>query len=409
MSKNEVLALLHSCEKKANKILERKDLTNKQRKDIEQIRATVVYYEVYVNMHVSEKDTALLQQYAIQFKGLHENLKQLEVPRSIMERPEGDKVKVKKVIPENEQSYKATTERNKAWEIIKNILAILGVVAIIAMLCVSLKSCNIKDKDQLEDKPGYEQSIDEHTRPIDDIDIENYDELLSYAELLQGKLKNNEDISIEDIMYAIRLTNFDQLQDKNVFTDRDEVYESTKIAGKVASELGTNHLVKRDENTDIYLSEVELNDIIMCVTDNAININEFKDAKTDKGYDIYSVVDRCVKGINADNGKDLYFAKVFNDILARKAVAFTITEDSPISTYYTLLGMYNANSKRILELTSGIGLTSVYGDETRIDGYYGFICVEELEAYLHVGNENNLLYTDVIDQNITNYGLSQSR
>ena len=414
MNKSEVLALLNACENKAKMALSRTDLSQKEKERIENIANSITYHQVYVDTRLTDADTEALKKYATQFTALYEELKKLSVPTSLMVRPETDIVKVKKVIPKEKQQEKTQKERKKVWDIIRNILAVLGAVAIVAALVWSLKSCDITSKEELDDdKPKYEQTQDENKRPIDDINIENYDELLGYAQLLQGKLPENTDITIEDIMYAIRLTNFDTLEDKAIFKDRDEVYESTRIAGRVASELGSDTLVKRDPETDIFVSETELKDIIMCATDNNISIEEFVDSKTENGYDIYSIADRCVKGINTQTENDVYFAKIFNDLLARKAVAFTITEESPISTYYTLLGMYNANSKRILELTSNIGLTAVYGDGTRIDGYYGFICVEYLESYLHVGNEKNLLYTDVIDQNITNYAqeaeLNQSR
>lgn len=408
MTKTEVLEILTECKVSTEKALKRSDLTTAQKKELSYLLTLIKQYTQHIKDNVKETETELLQQYYEQFKAMKENLKTLEANQSIMLRPENELVKVEKVIPEKEQKEETKKERNKVWEIIKNILATLGVVALITLMVMGLKSCDINKTNDEETKPGIEQEADENIRPIEEIDIENYSELMVYSEEVQSLLGET-DLSIEEIMYAIRLGNFDSLEDKAIFKDRDEIYTATAGVGEIATKLGSNSIILRDENTDIYVSEEDLQDIIMCVTDNALSLENFASAKTENGYDIYSIVDVCIKGINAGNENDVLYAKVFNDVLARKIAAFTITPDSPISTYYTLLGMYNANSKRILELTSGIGLTSVYGDETRIDGYYGFICVEELEAYLQIGNQNNIFYTDIIDENITNYTQEQTQ
>lgn len=416
MSKGEVLALLNACLAKGDKALLRTDLTIAQRKEIEGTIALIKRYEKHIKDNVKETDTEALTKYHTQFSGVLQNFKELAAPRSIMARPENAvvKTKVKAIVPEEEQSKELKEERKKAWELIKNILAALGAIAVvaalIAALALGLKSCsNEKGKEELDNdtKPGFEQTQD-NTISIGDLDIEDYTSLMRHSEAIQHALGET-DLSIEEIMYAIRLGNFDSLEDKAIFKDRDEVYNGTKVLGEVATALGSDSVIQKDANTDIFVTEAELVDIIMCVTDNKLSIDDFAKAKVDgKGYDIYALADVCTKGISNNTEKDVLFAKVFNDILARKVAAFTITPNSPISTYYTLLGMYNANSKRLLELTSGIGLTSVYGDGTRIDGYYGFICVEELEAFLQIGNEENVFYTVIIDENITNYSQDQT-
>jgi len=400
MTKAEVLTLIKKCKIIAEKTLKREDLTIAQEKELSQIVPLLDKYETHIKTNVKETDTELLKQYATQFTAMYENLKKISTPVSIITRHEGSLCKEKEVIPKKKQKEETKKERKKAWDIIRNILAILGILAILSTMIFALRSCDINQDYEEEQRPGFEHILE---RSINDIDINNYEQLMGYAEEIQRVLGEDSELSIEEIMYIIRLGNFDRLRDKDVFKDRDEIYTATAGIGEITNVLGSDSIIIKDERTDIYVSDMELKDIIMCVTDNALSIDCFAAAKTRNGYDIYRLVDICVQGINAGNEYDVLYAKVFNDILARKIAAFTITPDSPISTYYTLLGMYNANSKRILELTSGIGLTSVYGDETRIDGYYGFICVEELEAYLQVGNENNIFYTTIIDENITNH------
>ena len=409
MNKTEVLALISACKTKAERILKEKVLTNKQTKDIEACIAAADYYTTYVTHNVLETDEDELRNVNDKFQEMYKQLKQLAQPVSIAERKAQDLVKVEKVIPVEEQSEKVKKEKRKASEIIKNILAGIGVAALVAVLIMSLRSCDIKDKadNELESKPGIEQE-EENKLNINSIDVDNYAELVGYATEIQKLLGEDYEHTIEDIMYAIRLVNFDGLDEKAIFKDRDEVCYSTNVAGDIISSLGSDSIVQKNPETDIFLEEVELLDIILCATDNKLSMDEFASAKTENGYDIYAIADVCIKGIKTENENNVLFAKVFNDLLARKVCSFSITPDSPVSTYYTLLGMYHRNSKRILELTSGIGLTSVYGDGTRIDGYYGFTCVEELEAYLHVGNENNIFYTDIIDQNITNYSQEQN-
>ncbi|MBQ6841065.1 MAG: hypothetical protein IJO63_02990 [Bacilli bacterium] len=407
MNKTEVLALLASCKKKALKALERTDLTQKQKKDLDGCLGAIEHYTMYVN-NLEETQTEELKNVHEQFQAMFQQLKQLEQPISIAERKAGELVKVEKVIPKEKQKDKTQKDKSKAWEIIRNILATLGVAALVAILIISLRSCDVKDKeDTLDTQPGIEQE-DERKLNINSIDVDNYEQLVGYASEIQKLLGEDTDLAIEDIMYAIRLANFDRLDEKAVFKDRDEVCYSTNVIGKVTSELGSDSIIQKDPLTDIYLKDVELSDIILCATDNKLSIDEFASAKTENGYDIYAIADVCIKGIHSEEENNVLFAKVFNDLLARKVCAFSITPDSPVSTYYALLGMYHQNSHRLLELTSGIGLTSVYGDGTRIDGYYGFTCVEELEAYLHVGNPNNVFYTDIIDQNITNYSQEEN-
>jgi len=410
MKLEEILVLVNSCKTKAENALKRTDLTNKQREEIEGLHSTICYYSAYF-----ENNTDIPQEkldgYATQFTELYKYLKQIEVPVSIMARPETSLVKVKKVIPPKEQKEKTKKDKEELWNRIKKILIAigtgLGVAAIITLLVLALKSCEPNKNENTDDLPGLEQTDDDLTKPIDKLDIDDYDSLLTYAQDIQSKLPADSGITIEDIMYAIRLANFDRLENKAVFQDREEIHVSTRVTGQIVSELGSDAIIQKDLDSDIFLSDHDLTDIIMCATDNKISIDEFKECKTEKGYDIYAVADRLVKGIKANNENDVYFAKIFNDLLARKAVAYSITPNSPISTYYTLLGVYNQNAKRLLELTSGLG-TSVYGNGVRIDGYYGFTCVEELEAYLHIGNEKNGFYTFRADM-LTEFAKDESK
>lgn len=410
MNKEKVLATLNSCHKEVKKALKRTDLTTKQREMLENIESEICYNLAYVEENLLDTDYAELECYERRFQELLEKLKIISTPVSIVVRPENQIVKVKEVIPEEEQKEETKNDRSK----LRKTLSILGIVAIVILLSLTMKCCvqhlQSKNNENLPDEPGFEQiQDDKNKKPIDELDLENYDALMNYAQKIQTEIGNDANITIEDIMYAIRLANFDKLQNKAIFENRDEIYKSTEVIGKVTTELGSDSIIQKDENTDIFVTEHELKDIIMCVTDNKLSLEDFKSAKTEKGYDIYSIADICFTKIYENKETDVLYAKVANDLLARKVIAFSITEESPLSTYYTLLGMYDVNSKRLLQLTSNIGLTSVYGDGERIDGYYGFTCVEELQAYLQVGNKNNVFYTTLVDEHITSHTKGQTR
>jgi len=322
---------------------------------------------------------------------------------------ENSKHRVTSTVKKKDQSdvFRKSVSKNKGC--LNALIKSAGVLVVAALLLTAAKEfTKNKGFNLLPSNPGYEDTY--YNLPsLTSVNINDYDALASYATQVQNALPEGSKISIEEIMYAIRLANFDQLHDKAVFRDRDEIYRSTDVIGLIMNTFGSDSIVKKDANSDIFISEDELKDIILCATDNGVAISSFDDAKTRYGYDIYKVVDICTRKFTRGDENSVNFAKVLNDIMARKLLAFSITPDSPISSYYILLGSYNNSMKKNLDLTSGLGLTSVYGDGVRIDGYYGFICTEELAVYLKTGNEDNLFYTELIDNEITSYSNGRNR
>jgi len=412
MEKSDILNLINGCIKKIEDALKKENLSEEQKEKLNKLLQSTQYHAVHVNMNVANGDKETLAKYEKHFKELDKKLDAIILSQAEPKKDKkGKKQKVKEVIPEEKQ--KESTKKKRTW--LKWVLIICGTFIILLLILANCIKDNLDPNDDfdldLDTNPGWEQTNPTYDpnkdnvlyiKPIDRIDLDNQEQMVAYAKEIQKSLGLTT-LSKDDIIYAIRLANLEKLDNKAHFEDRDGVYYSTKVIGEITSKLGSDSIVRKDTTQDTYLTEAQLKDILLCATDGQLNIHHFSSAKVGIKYDIYNVADLCIQGLNAKNKYSVYYAKVFNDLMAREAMAFTVAPNSPISTRFILAGMYNANSKRILKLTSGNGLTSVYGDGTRIDGYYGFICVEELEAYMQIGNENNILYTDVIDQNITTY------
>lgn len=331
------------------------------------------------------------------------------------------KRRVKAKIKDKDQSKKTRESREGLKSHLGTLLASFGggmaLTALVIFLILNLKGCesdkllnNDSNKEPDDTRPGYEQTTPGTS--IENVNIENYEELLNYAMTIQEKVNPSSPLSIEDIMYAIRLANFDGLSDKAVFRERDEVCASTYNMGAIARYAGINSILVKDPSSDIYIPDDKMLDITMCATDLNITRDDFEAAKTDKGYDVYTVCQICLDNMYGDDqDRAFYFCRIFNDITARLHQDFSIIPDCPISTRYVLAGMYTGNADKILELTAGQVLGPIYGSGYRIDGTYGNMCVEELEAFMRinrgageaVGNENNMLYTIIIDENITNH------
>ena len=121
-----------------------------------------------------------------------------------------------------------------------------------------------------------------------------------------------------------------------------------------------------------------------------------------------------------ENNKDkVLYAKLFNEITARKFESFSVTPDSPLSTYYLMLGMFNENKDSIIALTANRNWGPIYGNVVanssvpngytgdKIDGTYGFICIEELIDHLTIGNPNYSFYSIYADEFMIDKGLSR--
>ena len=358
--------------------------------------------------------------------------------------------KIVRVIPEEKQEEQTKKDRDNLTKHLRRIFYVLGSVAAVAIIASAIKYyVNHSEERTIPDEPTASPSVTvgPRVRPgwnendlvlitpepqivnrVANVDINNYEELMEYASQIQSSLKDTK-LSVDDIMYAIRMANWDYLEDKSFFTDREGVCRSTYNTGVITTELGSDAIVKKDVNTDIFITDMQMADILMCVTDNALTKDDFESAKVeDRGYDIYAVMDRCIAGMYAhkdsieeeDIAQDTLYAKVFNDVVARAVVNFSIvnSDEAPLCTMYTVLGTYTSNKERILDLTKHHG--PIYGTGPRIDGNYGNICTLELVTLTnidtkdinnhgnYIGNEKCIFYTDFIDEVIINQEQNQS-
>ena len=410
MNKNEILALFEACRREAEYALTRSDLilTDEERKNLERKYRNILNYQ---NSLSRIADTNAIEREMIQ---TYKELKQINLGNTaslkkdytldmIKYEPNKGKLKVQEVIPESKQKESTIKERDKLTETLKKVCLGLGIAALVAIIACAVtylvNNADFKNKTENE-------LIDElKVKPIDELDIENNEALANYAANIQEALEDT-NLSIDDIMYAIRLANFDYLENRDYFYDREGVCRSTYNIGEITTKLGSDSIIKKEKESDIFLSEAEMKDILLTVTDNKLSLENFEFAKKEQGYDVYSVVDKCIEGMNRHEENDMQYAMVFNDIVSRATRNFTIVEDSPVQTMYSLLGMYNANHDRIVELTAGRLLGPIYGNGARIDGTYGDICVEELvkATYIakdkgqYVGADGCIFYNDFADE-----------
>ena len=337
--------------------------------------------------------------------------------------------KIIDVIPEKEQPDHTKNERDILTKVLRGIFYVLGSAAAVALIAAAIKYCvDHPNGRELPDVPTTTPSSSyssDRLRPgwttddlpvitaapqivnrIGDININDYDELMEYATQIQSELKGeaSSKISIYDIIKAIKMANWDLLEDKSVFDNRESVVRSTYNEGLIASELGSDAIVQKDVNSDIFITKHQMTDILMCVTDNKLSIDCFDCAKVDdRGYDIYAVIDTCISGMNKhvdseveeEIEQDRLYAMVFNDVVSRAVRNFTIvnSDEALVSTIYYVLGTFNATLPRNIELTAGRSYGTAYGNGHENDGGYGDICIEELSSALYIVHESTNQYT----------------
>ncbi len=495
-TKEDVLALIQICESEAEYALTRDDieLTDERREGLEKVLKAIKnekekfekvpeddqrvidgYYNIFTNLFTELKkinQPTLNHSTDIQIKGENPIIPQddengiiptndekkdiIGLDDENLEEPKDNskKMKVKKVIPEEEQTEETKEQRDRLTRNLRRIFYVLGSAAALAIIIATIKYYVDHPKDQkandlprttqsdvlptkdssniyyIEDGANDESKAITEELPeevqkvfkIADVDINDYNQLVTYATEINNEL-NDTRITIDDIMYAIRMANWDKLQDKSCFTDRQGVCRSTYNAGVVATKLGSDAIVQKDLNSDIFITDQQMADILVCVTNGKLTLADFESAKVeDRGYDIYAVIDRCVAGMNEHVGStdendiihDTHYARVFNEVVTRATISFSIvnSDEALLSTVYTLLGTYNANSNRLMDLTKQDG--PIYGTGPRIDGNYGNICALEVNTLVYIdkqdkngtpnfiGNEKNIFYSGMIDEVILN-------
>ncbi len=417
-SKVDIVTLIFNCNKEAKSLLENEDITlrKKDKKYLKQVMtdSSVDYMAI---QDKPDKDKSF-RDYQIKYTQIVQDISDIKESLNL-----GTTHRVTRVVPESEVPEPT---RKSSKSLLGKILSYVGVglgaaglALLIAYLITHAGKKEANKPEPTPSEPSHIEDIEEEKLIAQNIDINNYSDLYNFAISIQTKLPEDLSISIDDIMYALRLANFDKLNDgeKGWFTDRDEVCASTYHIGELAPVIGVDALVQRAPEDDINLTDQDMIDIIMTSTDNALSVDDFSSAKTETGYDIYRVAELCLNGIyQKDEEKAFLYAKVMNELVCREAVNFSVCPNSPGSTHYVIAGMYTANQDRVLELTSGKNLGPIYGTGPRIDGTHGALCVEELAAFMYIdakggtyiGNEKNAIYSFVIDENITCYH-NQSR
>ncbi len=407
VTKSEMLETIFTCKREASDILSDNTikLSRKEKKQINHIISEAG--KDYMDCYDLNNDDPRIKEYVTKYAEFNDYLGSIR----------GNQVNRHTVASRVSRDDVPETTRKSGNSLLKTIFALIGAGLVGALIAAIIFHCiNTTDLDNVPtntdtSEPSSTEELIDDLLLAQNINIDNYDELFDFACKIQTKLPSDANITVDDIMYALRLANFDKLQDKAYFSDRDEVCAATYVIGKLAPSVGVDALVQRAPEDDIILSEQQMKDILMTVTDNELAIDSFASAKVDGGYDIYKAANICLSGIYLDNKEVAFiYAKVMNELVCREAVNYSICPNSPVSTHYVIAGMYTANQDRILELTSGMNLGPIYGTGPRIDGTHGALCVEELASFMYIdakggtfiGNEKNAIYSFVIDENITN-------
>ena len=421
MKKCDLLALIEACQDKL-KSINTDNLSNNEKEKLEKILAiTSEHYNII--SQANENDVDLFNNYAEMYtriyynvlnketKNLDNNETGLSVYSQLSLRDNNDLMPIEDELVEDQN----LENRKKAKTLLKIIAGTGSIMLAIAILATIAKENNkIKnDVDSLDDELGIVQVLENN------LDVNNEEALYNYAQSLQELLPENT-LTTEDIINCLKLANFDELLNQSVFSSREELYDTISKLGTLVNYAGTEKTVIENKNTDIYFSEDELKDMIKCITNNELSISNFDSFKSEKGYNSYKVYEYCSKMLKDENNKDkVLYAKLFNEITARKFESFSVTPDSPLSTYYLMLGMFNENKDSIIALTANRNWGPIYGNVVanssvpngytgdKIDGTYGFICIEELIDHLTIGNPNYSFYSIYADEFMIDKGLSR--
>lgn len=421
MKKCDLLALIEACQDKL-KSINTDNLSNNEKEKLEKILAiTSEHYNII--SQANENDVDLFNNYAEMYtriyynvlnketKNLDNNETGLSVYSQLSLRDNNDLMPIEDELVEDQN----LENRKKAKTLLKIIAGTGSIMLAIAILATIAKENNkIKnDVDSLDDELGIVQVLENN------LDVNNEEALYNYAQSLQELLPENT-LTTEDIINCLKLANFDELLNQSVFSSREELYDTISKLGTLVKYAGTEKTVIENKNTDIYFSEDELKDMIKCITNNELSISNFDSFKSEKGYNSYKVYEYCSKMLKDENNKDkVLYAKLFNEITARKFESFSVTPDSPLSTYYLMLGMFNENKDSIIALTANRNWGPIYGNVVanssvpngytgdKIDGTYGFICIEELIDHLTIGNPNYSFYSIYADEFMIDKGLSR--
>ena len=460
MNKCDILALINACQSKIEEIIDM-NISEKNKKGFEELlHATEKHYNIVAN--AKDNDTKLFESYASLYSSLYYKLRTIDSKvysenvglalytqlKKAERKDVAEPRKVNNAEPNNviDVKFEPVDEKKKN----KTLGIIAGASCTIAALAIimSLVKENNKLKNQLNnldnDDPKEAQEIVSEEKPtaeieeeitieepsdtieiepieelnLSNIDINNEDDLYNYAEKLASTPGNT--LTIEEIITALKLANFDDLENKSVFASREELYKANTDLGKLTTLVGTDKVEILHEENDIFVTEDTLKEMLACITNNELKLDNFSSLKEEKGYNIYKLYELCAKKLNdANEINKVLYAKLFNEMTARKFESFSLTPESPISQYYLMLGMFNENMNASLALTTNHGWGPTYGEMRdnntvpngytgdEIDGTYGYICIEELIHHLTIGNPDYSMYSIYADEVMIDKGLSR--
>lgn len=476
MNKRDLLALIEECQKILETLLERQDLSDRTRNSLlDLLKATKTHYNI-VSV-AKDDDIKLFNSYSDGYSRLYYKLnlarqkaynrgEEIAILNSLAEF-KNINISTHVVPPKKNDDvidveYEDVTDKKNN----KKLLGLLGgcaatVTALAIIISLAKENRNlkasiaesIKTGNDVDNTPGIEEVIDndkkddelevtipekteeetqtevkepeEETKepeieePVVTLDVNNEEMLSNYADSLQAMLPENV-LSKEDIITALKLANFDILEDNRVFASREELYKANKDLGVLTQYVGTDKVTIENKEDDIYITEAQLKDMLQCITSNELDIANFDELKEDNGYNIYKVYELCAKKLNdANESQKVLYAKLFNEITARKFESFSLTPSSPLSQYYLMLGMFNENMQASLNLTTNHGWGPTYGEVQQnssvpggytgdtIDGTYGYICIEELINHLSIGNVDYSFYSIYADEFMIDKSLSR--
>lgn len=466
MKKCDLLALIEECQKILEKLLERQDLTDRTRNGLtDLLKASKTHYNIVAA--AKDNDEKLLNSYAEGYSRLYYKLnlakekvsnksEEIAILNSLVEFKNMN-LSTYVVPPKKKDSdvIDVEFEEVKDKKVNKKLLGILGgsavtIAALSIIISLANENRNLKTSladalmpdDSLDTTPAIEEVIDNdkkddelevtipetkeeekepevQEKPTFVLDVNSEEMLLNYADSLREMLPEDT-LSKEDIVTALKLANFDILEDNRVFASREELYKANKDLGFLTQYVGTDKVTIENKEDDIYITVEQLQDMIKCITNNELDIANFDELKEDKGYNIYKVYELCAQKLNNENeNQKVLYAKLFNEITTRKFESFSLTPSSPLSQYYLMLGMFNENMQASLNLTTNHGWGPTYGEVQQnssvpdgytgdtIDGTYGYICIEELINHLSIGNEDYSFYSIYADEFMIDKSLSR--
>lgn len=466
MKKCDLLALIEECQNILEKLLERQDLTDRTRNGLtDLLKASKTHYNIVAA--AKDNDEKLLNSYAEGYSRLYYKLnlakekvsnksEEIAILNSLVEFKNMN-LSTYVVPPKKKDSdvIDVEFEEVKDKKVNKKLLGILGgsavtIAALSIIISLAKENRNLKTSladalmpdDSLDTTPAIEEVIDNdkkddelevtipetkeeekepevQEKPTFVLDVNSEEMLLNYADSLREMLPEDT-LSKEDIVTALKLANFDILEDNRVFASREELYKANKDLGFLTQYVGTDKVTIENKEDDIYITVDQLQDMIKCITNNELDIANFDELKEDKGYNIYKVYELCAQKLNNENeNQKVLYAKLFNEITTRKFESFSLTPSSPLSQYYLMLGMFNENMQASLNLTTNHGWGPTYGEVQQnssvpdgytgdtIDGTYGYICIEELINHLSIGNEDYSFYSIYADEFMIDKSLSR--